>query len=199
MPLSTSRPTSDTPLSCYFENEFYSNGERISVRNPCVHCFCHRGKPTCYRQNCPPPPVGCKLIDSSDSCQNSIYNCCKFLLNSSLICKLLLNISCHLAIPEKHQKPLLRKEATIYGQRKRGSGLVKADCIIRGIAYFVGETVGVASSDCLRCQCARTSLLCTPLCCYEPIVPSARSLNSFKSLYPQAFYSRDPHPLHHLN
>lgn len=50
----------------------------MAVGNGCIHCFCHRGKAKCFRQNCPPPPMGCQLLPTADSCQSSIYNCSEF-------------------------------------------------------------------------------------------------------------------------
>ncbi|KAJ6220123.1 hypothetical protein RDWZM_005935 [Blomia tropicalis] len=60
---------------CHFEDRNYLEGQRIPVKNSCIHCFCDRGRSKCYRQNCPPPPVGCRMVVNTDSCHSSSYNC----------------------------------------------------------------------------------------------------------------------------
>lgn len=94
---------------------------------------------------------------------------------------------------------MFQRNSVFYGQRQRGSGLVKGDCIIRGIAYLIGETVGIASSSCLQCHCAKQSLLCIPLCCYEPIDSYTNIQNSMEKLFSVSIRARDPHPLEHLD
>lgn len=197
-------PTASKDVTgCHFEGNAYSDGQRMAVGNPCIHCFCTGGKSKCFRQNCPPPPESCQLLLSnlgSSQCSSpSVYNCCKpFKVDFiSIIIRYLFA-----AIPEKYQTAGFRKDWRMYGQRHHGSGFVQADCLIRGIAYLVGETVGVASSACLRCHCAKGSLLCVPLCCYEPIRSSSPAHRSSREQIEQSLYrtvqQRHPHPLEHL-
>ncbi|KAI2808729.1 hypothetical protein BLOT_006674, partial [Blomia tropicalis] len=119
---------------CHFEDRNYLEGQRIPVKNSCIHCFCDRGRSKCYRQNCPPPPVGCRMVVNTDSCHSSSYNC-----------------------------------------------------------------IGIASSSCLQCHCAKQSLLCIPLCCYEPIDSYTNIQNSMEKLFSVSIRARDPHPLEHLD
>ncbi|KAH9392581.1 hypothetical protein TYRP_005663 [Tyrophagus putrescentiae] len=196
-PPKPSKPSSPTVGKdfCHFEGLNYPPGARMVARSdPCIACFCRNGgRAECYRQNCPPAPVDCTPITSqSNLCPSSAYNC---------------------SIPERHQSPAVirllegpnsaKSRFQLFGQRRRSLPLVAADCLIRGIAYRVGETVGVASSNCLHCYCARQSLLCVPLCCYEPLLQTTskgrESRDDQQAVeYHRAVHRREPHPLAYL-
>ena len=78
------------------------------------------------------------------------------------------------------------------------SGLVRADCVIRGIAYFTGETIGVASNNCLECRCAKSSMFCTPLCCFQSTTVEENFGFNYRRVDTQNRVA-DPNPLAHLN
>ena len=91
--------------------------------------------------------------------------------------------------------------STIYVKPRRGqrsgSGLVRSDCVIRGIAYFTGETIGVASSNCLECRCAKNSMYCTPLCCLRKTSVDEHNGFNYRRMEP---FNRpvEPNPLAHI-
>ncbi len=106
-----------------------------------------------------------------------------------------------IAIPERNQtqasaNPVRRRQK--YGSRKSDKGLVEADCVIRGIAYFTGETIGVASNNCLECRCAKNSMYCTPLCCFQRASVNEDFATNYRMNRQEVRFS-DPNPLAHLN
>ncbi|RWS14661.1 filaggrin-like protein [Dinothrombium tinctorium] len=163
---------------CSFENSIFKSGEMIPRRNPCHICVCVRGYVQCFWQRCPPPPDGCYEMTYKNICNPSIYNC---------------------SIPERalpdSKVSLIRAK---YGSRKFGDRPVKGDCVIRGISYFTGEIIGVATSNCLECRCAKNSMYCTPLCCYEHTT-SVEEEAEKKYRFQQEKRPLDPNPLAHIS
>ncbi|XP_054159618.1 kielin/chordin-like protein [Oppia nitens] len=164
---------------CSFKGNNYLSGERIVRRHRCHHCLCDNGFVKCFWQSCPPPPEGCTVIPYEGVCNPSIYNC---------------------PIPERNQTMYVksRRLRQRYGSRKLDEGLVRADCVIRGIAYFTGETIGVASNNCLECRCARNSMYCSPLCCtYQRTTTEENFGINYRRIDTQSRVP-DPNPLAHI-